>query len=205
MNTKTISAVASIAIASTLQAQLFVDTLPVSDLTGDSALLNMTVSGDVAGTQFIAQMFDFGTVSGALDQSVSGYDYGKSLVFDPIIGENVIIETYNVRNLDAVFEVVDANTLYNFQTMEQMSSSTPMTLNLWDLQPETTYFVQASAMDTNSGIIYFGDELSFTTPSYAGGGFGIKFGSSGVIPEPSSMGLWIGLGVIGMIARRRIR
>jgi|TARA_B110000438_G_C15816246_1_gene652087 hypothetical protein len=205
MNTKTISALAAFTIASMLQAELFVDTLAATDLTGDSALLNMTVSGDVPGTRFVAQMFDFGISSGSLNQHVSGYDYGKSLVFDPIAGENVIIESYNVRDRDAVFEVIDVNTLYNFQTLQQMSASAPLTLNLWNLPPETTYYVQASAMEIATGIVYLGDELSFTTPSYADGGFGIQFGSGGSIPEPSSIGLWIGLGMIGMIARRRQR
>lgn len=208
MNIKTISVLAAFTVATALQAELFVETLAATDLTSDSALLNMSVWGDVPETVFTAQTFDFGISSGRLGQRVRGYDLGKFFVFDPIVGERVLIETYNVRNLDAYFTVDvpgEFGSLFNQQTMETISASTPLTLNLWNLQPETTYYVQASAMDVDSGVVYFGEEISFTTLSTALGGSGIQFGSAGTVPEPSSFGLWIGLGAIGMMARRRQR
>ena len=196
----------ALAITQALQAELIVNTLAATDITGDSALLNMSVTGDEPGTTFAAQIFEFGVESGNLTELTYGYDFAQSFVYDPILAERVIIESYNVRDLYAYFDVIDSNTLFSYQTYDYVSTSTPLTLNLWDLSPETTYYVRASAMDINTGEIFYGEELSFSTYSFEVGGHGIQFSSTGVvIPESSHIGLWLALTAIGFVARRRQR
>ncbi len=189
------------ALAPLASGQLFVTTLEALEVTADAAVLQMQVEAP-AGTDFIAQRFQFGLAPDALLELHQGYDFGLAFITGPE-GRD-LHEFHEVYDLDAYFTVTEQGDLYDFQRMEYYGIDTPLSITLPGLDAGTSYFFRASAIDlTNGGTAHYGETLSFTTLSV--GQTTENLTPVIAVPELSAYPLFLGLGAIAAVVLRRRR
>ena len=164
---KTIACLLTLALHLGAVANINVVTNPASSITADSATISMTLQ-DADESSFFSVGFDIGITSGNL---LFPIDFGVDRTDAEYFSAGTGAETF----------------FFDIGAGEFVPSPT-LTFDLVGLLPNTTYFFQGVAVNTNTTIATTGAELSFTT-----------------VPEPSVAAALLGLGALAfvVICRRR--